>query len=120
MDVVRLAAADARLLAARYTQHGNSHRRMRGALEEAGAVAAAERLIVLRKVERSFGVDLGRVCALHLRRDDPALHPVERAVIEYITATLSTSTGDEVLLLLDNLRRVRELMEGRLVAEPEP
>ena len=80
MDVVRLAAADARLLAARYTQHGNSQRRMRGALEEAGAVAAAERLAVLRKVEHSFGVDLGRVCALHLRRDDPALHPVERAV----------------------------------------
>ena len=120
MDVVRLAAADARLLAARYAQHGNSHRRMRGALEEAGAAAAAARLTVLRSLERSFGVDLGRVCSLHFRRDEPGLHPVERAVIEYITATLATAQGDEVLLLLDNLRRVRELMEGRLVAEPEP
>ena len=119
MDVVRLVAADARLLAARYTQHGNSHRRMRGALEEAGAVAAAERLTALRTMERSLRVDLGRVCSLHLRRDDPELHPIERAVIEYITATLSTANGEEVLLLLDNLRRVRELMEGRLVAEPE-
>jgi hypothetical protein len=48
------------------------------------------------------------------------MHPIERAVIEYITATLATANGDELLLLLDNLRRVRELMEGRLVAEPEP
>lgn len=120
MEVVRLAASDARLLAARYTRHGNSHRRMRSALEEAGALAAAERLTALRRMERSFGVDLGRVCSLYQRREDPALHPLERAVIEYITATLSGAGGDEVLLLLDNLRRVRELMEGRLVAEPEP
>ncbi|MGH7506577.1 MAG: hypothetical protein ACRELX_13035 [Longimicrobiales bacterium] len=120
MQVVRLTAADARLLAARFAEHGNSHRRMRCALEDAGAVALAERLSALRGLERSFGVDLGSVCQLHLRRDDPATHPIERGVIEYITATWQSEGGQEVLLLMDNLRRVRELMEGRLVPEPEP
>ena len=120
MHVVRMTAQDARLLAARYTEHGNSQRRMRAALAEAGVPAAADRLKALRSMERSFGVDLGQVCALYLRRDDPALHPLERSVIEYITATHTTAAGDDILLLVDNLRRVRELMEGRLVPEPEP
>jgi hypothetical protein len=120
MHVVRLTANDARLLAARFTQHGNSQRRMRAALEEAGAAAGAARLVALRAMERTFGVDLGQVCALYVRRDDSALHPVERSVIEYITATHRSAAGDDILLLLDNLWRVRELMEGRLVAEPEP
>ena len=120
MHVVRMSTVDARLLAARYTEHGNSQRRMSVALEEAGASAAAQRLGALRTMEKSFGVDLGQVCALYFRREDPALHPLERSVIEYITATHASANGDEILLLLDNLRRVRELMEGRLVAEPEP
>jgi hypothetical protein len=120
MEVIRLTASDARLLASRFGEHSNSNRRMCAALREADAVAAADRLMALRGLERAFGVDLGNVCHMHERRHLPAMHPIERVVVEYITATRQTDDGEEVLLLMDNLRRVRELMEGRLVPEPEP
>lgn len=104
------------MLAARFTQHGNSHRRMRGALLEAGATEVAERLAVLRRLERQFDVDLGEICFRYDRRNDPRTHPLERLIIGYITEC--RGDGDEVWVLLDRVKQLRELKEGRLVGEP--
>jgi hypothetical protein len=117
VDVVCITAADRRMLAARFAEHGNSHRRMTGAFREAGASDLVERLAVLRSVERRFDLDLGEVCHRYERRSDPNLHPIERMIIAYITET--RRNGEELWVLLDRVRQLRELKEGRLVAEPE-
>ena len=59
MNVVALTYADRRLLAARYEQHGNSHRIMRETLLLRREDDAAARLDALRCVERTFDLDLG-------------------------------------------------------------
>ena len=117
MEAVRLALSDCRLLAARYHEHGNSHRRMTQALLDAGAAPAAERLLTLRQIERQFDVDLGLLCYWHERRSAHDSHPVERAIIAYLT---SVHARDEIWILLDRLRELRDLLdESRLVGEPE-
>jgi hypothetical protein len=117
MNVIALTASDCRVLAARYGEHGNSHRRLRQALLEAGAVPASERLTALRRLERQFDVDLGEVCWRFERRADPANHPIERFIIRYITQ--ERQGGEQLWVLLDRVRQLRELKEGRLVGEPE-
>lgn len=120
MEVLRLTPADRDLLAARCGEHGNSHRRMMSALGEAGADAPLARLRALRILERRFEVDLGSLCWRLGRVDDPATHPIERYIVQYVTRVRTDEHGnEELLVLLDNVRQVRELMEGRLVGEPD-
>jgi hypothetical protein len=120
VEVLRLTAADACLLAARFAEHGNSQRRMAAALEEAGARETVRRLRALRSLERTFGIDLGNVCFRFRRRHDPRMHPIERSVVEYVTRVgrAGPDAEEEIWVLVDHVRRIRELMEGRLVAEP--
>jgi hypothetical protein len=107
------------LLAARYIEHGNSHKRMTVALREAGASAAADRLHGLRSLEHRFDVDLGLLCQWYERRDAAATHPIERTLITYLTRSQNNSEA-EVWILLDRVRELRAFLEeGRLVGEPE-
>ncbi|MEX0891410.1 MAG: hypothetical protein WEB88_04510 [Gemmatimonadota bacterium] len=117
--VVRLSLTERGLLAARYAEHGNSTRRMRTALREAGAPEVAERLDTLRLVERRFDVDLGEVCHRFARRHRPDTHPIERLVVEYIARPADDQDSGDLLVLLDRLARVRELMDGTLVEASE-
>lgn len=120
MEVLRLDQGDCRLLAARYAEHANSHRRMVAALEEASADAPLARLRALRILERRFSIDLGSLCWRWRRLDDPAMHPFERYIVRYVTRVHRTDEdGEQLLVLLDHVRQVRELMEGRLVGEPD-
>jgi hypothetical protein len=116
LDVLCITAADCRVLAARYTEHGNSHRRLRAALLEAGAAPMAERLSAFRALERKFDLDLGEVCHRYLRREQPGTHPLERMILGYIVEP--RRGGEELWILLDRVRQLRELKEGRLVGEP--
>jgi len=118
VNVVCLSVPDRQLLMARFAEHGNSHRRMRGALAEAGV--AVGRLDALRRVEHRFRIDLGSLCHRWGRRDHPDTHPIERFVVNYITETRQRTAGeDELWVLLERVAEIRELMEGRLVGEPE-
>lgn len=118
MEVLRLTPGDRDLLAARFGEHANSYRRMVGALKEAGAPGPLARLRALRDLERRFEVDLGSICWRLGRVDDPQTHPIERYIVQYVTRQNTDEHGEEELLvLLDNVRQVRELMEGRLVGE---
>lgn len=120
MEAVRLTIADCSLLAARYHEHGNSHRRMTQALVDAGATTTAERLLTLRQLERRFDIDLGLLCHWFERRTAADVHPVERAIISYLTTVHANEKGSEVWILLDRLRELRDLLdESRLVGEPE-
>jgi hypothetical protein len=98
VNIVRLASADRRLLVTRYVDHGNSHRRMRTALEEVAAEQATMRLNALRSIERRFGIDLASFCHRYDKRDD--------------TGAL------ELWVLLDRLAQIRDLSEDHLVSEP--
>jgi hypothetical protein len=117
LEVICLTLSDCRVMSARFAQHGNSHRRMRGALLEAGATEVAERLTALRSLEKRFDVDLGEVCWRYERRSAPDTHPIERMIIGYITE--SRRGGEELWVRLDRVRQLRELKEGRLVGDPE-
>jgi hypothetical protein len=120
MEVVCLSSQDRRLLAARFAEHGNSQRRMKSALVEAGAEAAAARLAALRLLERHYDVDLGEICHRFSRRNLPDTHPIERFVMSYIAEERAHAAGrQELWVLVDRLRQVRELMDGRLVGEPD-
>ncbi|MEX2281608.1 MAG: hypothetical protein WEE89_03860 [Gemmatimonadota bacterium] len=120
MEIVRLTRSDCALLAARYIEHGNSHKRMTAALREAGAVAAADRLHGLRSLEHRFDVDLGLLCQWYERRDADATHPIERTLITYLTRSQNNGEAAEVWILLDRVRELRAFLEeGRLVGEPE-
>ena len=119
MRVVCLTAADRRLLAARFAEHANSHRRMRTAFLDAGAASAVDRLDLLRRLEHRFRIDLGSVCHRFERRDRPETHPIERMVLNYVAELHASADGaPELWVLLDRVEEIRELMEGRLVGEP--
>ena len=115
MEVVALTLTDRRLLAARYTEHANSHTAMRTALV-GGAHGETVRLLdALREVERAFDLDLGLVAYLYQHRGEPDRHPIEKVVIDFIT-DVQPGDGDEVLWVLpDRVRQVRDLMQGGLV-----
>jgi hypothetical protein len=112
--------SDCCLRAARYVVHCYAHRRMSQALREAGAGEVADRLFSLRKLEHRFDVDLGLLCHWYVRRDAADTHPVERAVITYLTRAQQASPAVELWILLDRVRELRAFLEeGRLVGEPE-
>ncbi|NLG63179.1 MAG: hypothetical protein GX539_13140 [Candidatus Cloacimonetes bacterium] len=120
MNVVRLSRQDHALLCARFAEHGNSQRRMRDALEEAAVPAdVIGRLCALREMERALEVDLGAVCWRWEHRNDEATHPLERQIMEYVAEPRGTGSGWELWVRLDSVHALRELMEGRLVGEPE-
>ncbi|MGH7476660.1 MAG: hypothetical protein ACRELD_10250 [Longimicrobiales bacterium] len=122
MDVLALTTADRRMLAARFREHANSHRRMAAALSEAAALDRLERLRALRRLERAFEIDLGGLCALWERRAAPETHPIEQGIIEYVTfcGCTAAETEPSLWVLLDRLRSVRDWIdEGRMVREPE-
>lgn len=121
MEVISLTREDCGLLAARFGEHGNSQRRMLGALEEAGADDAFRRLCVLRQMEKNIGVDLGMLCYHFEHRNDAATHPFERAVMNYVAHwRLNGSGAEDLWVILDRIRQVREVVEeGKLVGEPE-
>ncbi|MBX6362649.1 MAG: hypothetical protein IRZ00_02165 [Gemmatimonadetes bacterium] len=111
MDVICLSSADYRLLTTRYAEHGNSQRRLTGALLEAGALDALERARALRRLERHFGIDLGMVCHRFEHRNDAATHPIERSIMSYVAAWRGTPGGArELWVLPDRIRQLRELM----------
>ncbi len=120
MHVVCLSAEDCRLLAERFAVHGNSHRRMAGALKEAGALDTLERAGALRRLEANFEIDLGSLCHRFARRDHPSTHPLERMVLTYVaTWRPCTEGGGELWVHVDRVREVRELIEeGERVGEP--
>ncbi len=135
MDVAALTLSDRRLLAARRTEHANSHRRLTAALREAGAERALERARALRALERRFQVDLGSLCWRLDRVERGNAHPIERALVRYITEWREPVTDGEhrpdrsapghddgpvLWVLLDRLREVREFIEeGSMAQERE-
>jgi hypothetical protein len=119
-EVLRLADPDCRILVARYREHGNSVRRMRQALVEADSDSTVPRLAALREMERRTGVDLGEICHRFERRDDPGTHAVERLIMNFIAEQRLLPDGRvELWVLLDRIRCVHELKDGRLVGEPD-
>jgi hypothetical protein len=120
-EVLRLDEVDCRLLSARFRQHANSHRRMAGALREAGALEMLDRLRALRGLERRFAIDLGSLCHRFERRNDAGTHPIERSVLSYVARERTGPDGRmELLVLVDRVRSVRALIErGPLVYEPD-
>ena len=118
---MKISRSDCALLVARFRQHGNSQLRMLGALEEAGANASYARMVVLRTIEKQTGVDLGMVCHRFERRNDPDIHTLERAVMNYVAEwRLENSGAEDLWIRLDRIREVRDIVEDdRLVTEPE-
>lgn len=121
MEVVCLTAEECRLLSTRFADHENSHRRMAGALEAAGATETLERLRALRRLEAHFSIDLGSLCHRFERRDAASTHPLERMVLSYVaTWRQRPEGGEELWVLLDRVRQVRHLVEeGQLTREPD-
>jgi hypothetical protein len=112
VHVLCLAPGDRRLLAARFAEHGNSHRRMVTALVEASAGDALARLRALRRLERRFAIDLGSLCHRDGRRDDAAVHPLERNVLRYVAQRRPRpGGGEDLLVLVDRVRQVRALID---------
>ncbi|HUH12721.1 MAG TPA: hypothetical protein VMK65_06405 [Longimicrobiales bacterium] len=115
MEVVRLEERDCRLLAARWAEHGNSVRRMAVALREADAQDVACRLKALRRLEKSFAVDLGSLCHKWLHRDHPRTHPLEREVMGWVAQAQVRADGTlELTVIVDRVRQLRSLMAGQL------
>jgi hypothetical protein len=113
MEVLSLKRSDCALLAARFREHGNSQRRMLGALEEAGAKESYTRLVVLRNIEKQMGVDLGMVCHRFEGRNNVGTHSLERAVLNYIAQWRPDVSGaQELWVRLDRIREVHDLIEG--------
>jgi hypothetical protein len=119
MQVVCLTASDRHLLCARFTRHGNSHRRMFASLREAGADEAGERLTALRRLERRFDLDLAEICHLHQRRNEDGTHPIERLVVEFVTEERLAADELQLWILPERVRQLRELMDGKLVGDLE-
>ena len=117
--VVCLTASDQSLLRARWAEHNNSQRRMMDALTEAGAVEAGERLGALRAIEKRYDLDLAEICFRHAHRNDDTTHPIERMVLDFIAEERDVEHDIQLLILPDRVRQVRELMNGKLVGDPE-
>lgn len=119
MDVVCLTASDRSLLRARFAQHGNSYRRMRDALLEAGADAHGARLAALRRIEKRFDLDLAEICHRHARRNDARTHPIERLVLDFITEERHAADRTQLWVIPERVRQVRDLMAGKMVGDVE-
>ena len=111
-ELVLLTRNDCGLLAARFSEHANSQRRMLGALEEASANDAFARLCVLREMEKHFQVDLGMLCYHFEHRNDDNTHPIQRTVMNYVASWTVSSTGvEELRVRIDRVREVRGIVE---------
>jgi hypothetical protein len=119
MDVVCLSATDRQLLRARFSEHGNSHRRVYEALKANDAADAAARIRALRRIEQRFDLDLAEICHRHAHRRDADTHPIERMVLDFIAEEKHIDDGVQLWIMPDRVQQVRELMDGRLVGEPE-
>jgi hypothetical protein len=155
VEVLRLTSEDFRLLARRFAQYGNSHRRMEAALAAAagatdpqasptGAADAARcggggdaagssegapdplaRLRALRLLERRCSIDLGSLCHRFQRREDPALHPLERSILESIACWRPGAPGapgaeDELWVFLDRVQKLRQFIDEEYTEWLEP
>ncbi|HEY0810723.1 MAG TPA: hypothetical protein VGD49_11210 [Longimicrobiales bacterium] len=113
-EYVVLSRSDCGLLAARFSEHGNSQRRMLSALEEAAADDAFARLCTLRQMEKHFAVDLGMLCHHFQHRNDESTHPIERAVMNYVAVWNADANGvEELRVRIDRVREVRDIVEER-------
>ncbi|HEX9106832.1 MAG TPA: hypothetical protein VF832_06385 [Longimicrobiales bacterium] len=120
MEVLCLNLADYKLLTSRFAEHGNSQLRLAAALEEAGAGDTLRQAKALRRMEVSFGVDLGSLCHRFEHRHDPRVHPIETMVMNFVAEWRGTNGKRELWVMLDRVRQVRDLMEeGQLAREPE-
>jgi hypothetical protein len=117
MHVVCLTESDRELLCARFVEHGNSHRRMLTALGEAGEQERRARLAALRRIEKSFDLDLAEICHRHARRHDTRTHPIERLVLDFIAEERYDADTPQLWILPERVRQVRDLMEGKLVGD---
>jgi hypothetical protein len=113
MQVVRLTEHDRQLLCARFRQHGNSHRKMLGALADAGAHDSGARLAALRRIEKRFDLDLAEICHRIDRRKTGAAHPIERVVLDFIAEERRADDGTQLWVMPDRVRQVRDLMDGK-------
>ena len=111
MEVLCLSVADYGLLKSRYAEHGNSQLRLAEALKEAGATDALRQSKTLRRMEVSFGIDLGSVCHRFEHRHDTGTHPIETMVMNFVAEWRGSNGRRELWVLIDRLRQVRELME---------
>jgi hypothetical protein len=117
-ELLSLTKSDCGLLAARYAEHGNSQRRMLGALEEAAADDALVRLCALRQMEKHFQVDLGMLCHHFEHRNDKNTHPIQRAVMNYVAQWFVGANGvEELHVRIDRVREVRDIVEDGRLAE---
>ena len=117
-ELLSLARSDCGLLAARFAEHGNSQRRMLGALEEACADDAFARLCALRQIEKHFQVDLGMLCHHFEHRNDQNTHPIQRAVMNYVAQWyVSVSGVEELHVRIDRVKEVRDIVEDGRLAE---
>lgn len=120
MEVLCLTVADYGLLKSRYAEHNNSQLRLAAALEEVGATDVLRQSKALRRMEVTFGVDLGSLCHRFEHRHDAGIHPIETMVMNFVAEWRGENGRRELWVLLDRLRQVRELMEeGQLAREPE-
>ena len=120
MEVLCLTVADYGLLKSRYAEHGNSQLRLAAALEEAGATEQLKHSKALRRMEVTYGVDLGSICYRFERRHDAGIHPIETMVMNFVAEWRGENGRRELWVSLDRVRQVRELMEeGQLAREPE-
>jgi hypothetical protein len=117
IQVVALSTADRRLLCRRFREHGNSQRRMLGALAEAGAHDCSARLAALRRIERQYDLDLAEICHRHARRHDGGTHPIERFVLDFIAEERRVVDDTLLWVLPERVRQVRDLMDGKQVGD---
>lgn len=112
MEIVRLSQEEYELFATRFAEHGNSHRRMAKALGEAGAEAALEQLVALRRLEIKFSIDLGSLCHRFAHRNDAGTHPLERQVLDFVASWRVEEGGErELWVVVDRVRQLRHFME---------
>ncbi len=117
-ELLSLTRFDCGLLAARFSEHGNSQRRMLDALEEASADDAFAGLRALRQLEKQLDIDLGMVCHHFEHRNDKNTHPVQRAVMNYVAQWHVQADGvQELHVRIDRVREVRDLVEDGRLAE---
>jgi hypothetical protein len=117
MQVVRLSESDRALLCTRFARHGNSQLQMMSALDAAGAKECRARLAALRRIEKSFDLDLAEICHRHARRHDSRTHPIERLVLDFIAEERFDADDAQLWILPERVRQVRDLMQGKLVGD---
>lgn len=118
MNVVCLGPVDRRLLCDRVAMYNNSHSEMAGALAERGSVDLLERLRLLRGIERQFMIDLASLCHRFAARE--SAHPLERAVLGYVAQQRIDADGEQLWVMVDRVRQVRDVVEDGQQPACEP